>query len=245
MDDHEALEGAESLREFASLARRWAGTEPGPGDDGRIGLLGSAVADLAAAAGRSRGRQDLLDAVYELRDAAAVGDSDVRRRRLLSAAQFLDSAERAGTERPECYLAAIVQTNGDVLFVRHNLIPYETASMSLVAAKVCGDIEAGAPAELVQIPVDHSGLHILVRQHSPEPANPYAEHMLDTLAAADLRKHARRLRGPVAFLYVACPQPQAEADTMPIPSRLFDELGTAHHAAALALTAKKTQPATG
>ncbi|MEV7217909.1 hypothetical protein AB0O31_33045 [Kitasatospora cineracea] len=243
MDDRAALEGADGLQEFASLTRRWAAAEPGPDDASRIGLLGSVVADLAAVAGRNRGRQDLLDAVYELRDAAEAPERDIRRRRLMSAAQFLASADRVGADRPECYLAAIVQTNGDVLFVRHNLIPYETASMSLVAAKVCGDVQPGTSAKLTQVPVDHNGLHILVREHSPEPANPYAEHMLDTVAAADLRKRARHLRGPVAFLYLAHPQAQAEVDTMPIPTRLFDELGAAHHAAALVLT-KKTHSLT-
>ncbi|GLW57195.1 hypothetical protein [Kitasatospora phosalacinea] len=66
-----------------------------------------------------------------------------------------------------------MQTNGDVLFVRHDLFPYETAGMSLVAAKVCGDVEPGTQAELAQVPVDRNGLHIFIRERSPELANPY------------------------------------------------------------------------
>jgi len=235
MDDHEALEGAAYLEEFAALARRWADREPQPEDAERIGRLAAVIQEFTDRVRKDRGQQDLLDAVAELNDAAQASDLQVRARRLRAAARFVETAEQAGADRIDSYLAAIVQPNGDVLFVRHTMIRYDTASQSLVTAKVCGDMETGESVSLAQTPIARNGLCIMIREQSPREANPYAEHMLDTIADPDLRPKARRLRGPVAFLYYIHPEPGHDPDFAPIPSRLFKQLGDAHYAAALAL----------
>ncbi len=235
MDDHEALEGATHLEEFTALTRRWADREPQSEDAERIGRLAGVIQDFNARVRKDQGHQDLLDAVAELKDAAQAADSAVRARRLRAAARFVESAEQAGADRIDSYLAAIVQPNGDVLFVRHTMLRYDTASQSLVTANVCGDTEMGESVSLSQIPIARNGLCVMVRRQSPQEANPYAEHMLDTVADPDLRPKARRLHGPVAFLYYVHPEPDHDPDFAPIPSRLFKHLGEAHYAAALAL----------
>ncbi|MGW2401803.1 hypothetical protein ACWCYY_35140 [Kitasatospora sp. NPDC001664] len=233
MDDHDALEGAGYLEELAALALDWAGREPGPASE-HIVQLAEVIQKFTARVREDRGRQDLLDAVAELQDAAQAADPQVRARRLRAAAQFVTTAEQAGADRIDSHLAAIIQPNGDVLFVRHSMLMYDTASVSLVTAKICGDMKLGDSFSLAQTPIARNGLCIMTRANSPEEANLYAEHMLDTIADPDLRPKKRGLRGPVAFLYYRRPEPDTEPDFAPIPSRLFNRLGDAHHAAALA-----------
>ncbi|MGW2542291.1 hypothetical protein ACWC5I_15820 [Kitasatospora sp. NPDC001574] len=212
MDDHEALEGASYLEEFAALALRWADREPQPGDSERITRLSEATEEFSARVRPDRGRQDLLDAVAELNDAARAAEPELRARRLRAAARFVTTAEQAGADRIDSYMAAIVEPNGDVLFVRHSMFRYDTVNHSLVAAKVCGDTAMGGSVSLSQIPVARNGLCVTIRRDSPGEANPYAEHMLDALADADLRASVGRLRGPVAFLRYIQPEPGHEPD---------------------------------